>query len=129
MTYLDQLDHELTRAGIRGRLRRRILAEFDDHLRCEPGAKLGRPAELARQFADDLGTIRTRRAAFTAFGALAVAGGLAAVVFAATARAGISLPYVHPPSRVLFDLGMVLVAFGGQVALASGVLAALRALR
>ena len=129
MTYLEELGHELTRAGIGGCLRGRILAEFSDHLSCDPEAVLGQPAALARQFADDLGTARVRRAAFTAFGALAVAGALVVAVFAATAHAGIALPKVHAPSQALFDLGMVLVAFGGQIAFAAGVLAVLRALR
>jgi hypothetical protein len=129
MSYLDELRRELTHAGIGGRLRRRILAEFADHLRCDAKAELGSPAALARRFADDLGTVRARRAAFASFGALAVAGALVIAVFAATAHAGIALPKVHPPSQVLFDLGMMLTAFGGQVALASGVLAALRAVR
>lgn len=129
MTYLDEFAQELTQAGVRGRVRHRILAEFSDHLTSDPQADLGRPADLARQFADDLGTRRIRRAALVGFGALAIAGALALAVFAATAHAGIALPKVHPPSRVLFDLGMALVAFGGQVALVAGVLAALRALR
>jgi hypothetical protein len=129
MSYLDDLGRELTRAGIGGRLRRRILAEFGDHLSCDAEAQLGSPAALARQFADDLGTVRARRAAFASFGALAVAGVLVAAVFAATAHAGIALPKVHPPSQVLFDVAMWFVALGGQVALVAGVLGALRALR
>lgn len=129
MTYLEELAHALKRAGIRGRLRRRILTEFSDHLGCDPQADLGRPAVLARQFADDLGTVRVRLAAFATFGALAVAGVLVVAVFAAMARAGITLPRVHAPSQVLFDVGMALTAFGGQVAFAAGMLAVLRALR
>lgn len=127
MSYPDELGRELAGAGIRGRLRRRIVTEIRDHLECDPDAKLGPPAELAHEFADNLGTIRARRAALASFGALAIGGTLAGAVFAATTRAGIALPKVHPPSRVLFDLGMVLVALGGQVAFAAGVLGALRA--
>ena len=129
MTYLEELGDELSRAGIGGRLRRRIVAEITDHLDCDPRAELGSAADLARQFADDLGTIRARRAAFSGFAALAVAGLLAAAVFAATARAGIALPKIHPPSQVLFTLGMALAALGGQIAFAAGVLGALRAFR
>jgi hypothetical protein len=76
-----------------------------------------------------LGTRRARRAAYAGFAALALAGSLVVAVFAATAHAGIALPKVHAPSQVLFDLGVALVALGGQVALAAGSLAVLRALR
>jgi hypothetical protein len=129
MSYLDELRHELERAGIGGRLRRRILAEISDHLSCDPHAELGPAGEIARRFADDLGTIRARRAALASLAASAVAGVLAAAVFVATAGAGIALPKVHPPSQLLFGMGMALAALGGQVALAAGVLAGLRGLR
>lgn len=127
MSYPDELGRELARVGIRGRLRRRIVAEISDHLSCDPRAELGSPHELGCRFADELGTMRARRAAHAAFGALALAGVLAIAVFAATARAGIALPKVHPASRILFNLGMGLTVLGGQVALAAGVLGALRA--
>lgn len=127
MSYPEELGRELARAGIRGRLRRRIVTEISDHLECDPEAKLGSPDGLAHEFADSLGTTRARRAALASFAALAVGGTLAIAVFAATARAGIALPKIHPPSRILFDLGMVLVALGGQVAFAAGLLGALRA--
>jgi hypothetical protein len=128
MSYLDGLRRELERARIGGRLRQRILAEFADHMSCDPEAKLGSPVDLARQFADDLGTARTRRAVFGSFAGLAVAGALAGAVGAATGRAGIALPKAHPTSPVLFDLGLALAALGGQVALAAGLLAGLRGL-
>jgi hypothetical protein len=129
MSYLDDLHRELARAGIGGRLRRRIIAEISDHLRCDPQAELGSAGELARQFADELGTVRTRRAALASIGALAMAGALAVAVSAATGRAGIALPKAHPTSPVLFDLGLALAALGGQVSLAAGLLSAFRGLR
>lgn len=129
MSYPDSLSRELAAAGIRGRLRRRIVAEISDHLSCEPQAELGSAQDLARQFADELGTARARHAAFAGFGALAVAGALVVGLFAAAAPAGIALPKVHPRSQVLFDLGMAIAVLGGQVALAAGVLAVLRGLR
>jgi hypothetical protein len=129
MSYPEDLSRELTRAGIRGRLRRRIVAEITDHLSCDPQAPLGSAGELASQFADELGTARTRRAALASVCALAVAGALAVAVSAATGRAGIALPNSHPASPLLFDLGLALAALGGQVSLAAGVLAALRGLR
>ena len=58
MTWLDQLDLELRKARIAASRRRRIIAEFADHLASEPGCedRLGSPAALARQFADELST-------------------------------------------------------------------------
>jgi hypothetical protein len=129
MSYPDDLDRELSRAGIGGRRRRRIVAEICDHLSCDPQAELGSAVELARQFADELGTVRTRRAALASLGALVVAGALAVFVSAATGRAGIALPRAHPASPFLFDLGLALAALGGQVSLAAGALSALRGLR
>jgi hypothetical protein len=129
MSYLAELSTALARAGIRGRLRRRIVAEISDHLTCDPNADLGSAEEVASHFADELGTARARRAAHAGFAALAVVGTLVVAVFAATAHARIALPKVHAPSPVLFDLGLALTALGGQVALAAGLLAALRALR
>jgi hypothetical protein len=129
VSYLDELSRELTRAGIGGHLRRRIVAEISDHLSCDPRAELGSARDLARQFADELGTARTRRAALVSFGALVVAGALVVVVSAATGRAGIALPKARPTSPFLFDLGLALAALGGQVSLAAGLLTALRGLR
>jgi hypothetical protein len=80
--YEEELSAQLTAVGIAGRERTRILAEIADHLSCDPDATLGDLAALARQFADELGTFRARRAAFTAFSALAVAGVLTAVMLA-----------------------------------------------
>ena len=58
MTWLDQLNLELRRARVPASRRRRIIAEFAEHLASEPGSedRLGSPAGLARQFADDLST-------------------------------------------------------------------------
>jgi len=64
--FVTRLGEELGRVGIRGRLRTRILAEYADHLACDPAAQLGEPGALARQFADELGSARARRAAVTA---------------------------------------------------------------
>jgi hypothetical protein len=68
---IKELGRELAAVGIRGRRRDRILAEFADHLACDPQAQLGEPRDLARQFADELATDSARRAAFATFGALA----------------------------------------------------------
>lgn len=126
MSYVDELGRELAAVGIRGRLRQRITAEVRDHLDCDSGADLGSPAAIAAQFADELGTARTRRAAFAAFGALAVAGLLSAVAFTA-AVAG--FPHHHPHSVLLATIGAGLAALGAQIALVTGTLALVRGLR
>jgi hypothetical protein len=123
--HVEDLSAQLAAVGIAGRQRTRILAEIADHLSCDPDATLGDPAALARQFADELGTLRARRAAFAAFAALAVAGVLSAVMLA-TAPAGVP--------RVAFSqgtasLGAAIAVLSAQVAFVSGVLAGLRALR
>jgi hypothetical protein len=120
--FLDDLSGELTATGIRGARRARILAEFADHLRCDPNAALGSPVELARQFADELGTTLARRGAFVVFAALAVAG-----VMLATFVVEPFGPVTHQTAAVNVVGGILLVA--AQVAFASGVLATLRAIQ
>lgn len=129
MTYLESLSGELARVGITGRLRRRILLEFEDHLRSDPAAELGAPAQLASQFSDELGTVRARRGAFVAFGALALAGALFALAFLGYGPAGAGPAHGHARSPVLGSLALAMAAIGAQVAFVSGVLAALRAFR
>lgn len=125
-SYLDELATELARAGVPGRTRSRILTEFADHLASDPAADLGSPTELARQFADELGTFRTRRSAATVFGALAFAGLLFAVAFVASTGLG---HLTSPRSAVLGQIAILLFLLAPQFAFATGVLAALRALR
>jgi len=124
--YPDELGRELAAVGIRGSRRDRIMAEIRDHLECDPQAELGPPAAMAGQFADELGTLRTRRAAFVAFAVLAVAGAL----FVAAGLAAVQgFPHRHPHSALLAGIGIVMAALGAQVALAAGTLAGLRGLR
>ena len=121
--YLTELDAELARAGIRGVRRERIIAEFSDHLGCDPDAELGDPVALAAQFADELGTSFARTAAFRAFLALALAGVLVAV----------RLVGLLPLRAVTFGtrdtVALLIAAVAGQVALVAGGLGLLRALR
>jgi hypothetical protein len=123
---IDELGRELTRVGIRGRRRDRILAEFADHLACDPDANLGVPRLLAEQFADELATDAARRTALWTFGALVVT---AIVLFVAQ----VSLPTIPDitdgRSLVLAALSALAMVIGSQVAFVSGTLAALRALR
>lgn len=121
-SFIDDLGRELASAGIRGRGRARILAEFTDHLRCDPNAALGSPSDLVREFADELGTSRARRGALAVFAALALAGAMLATFL--VAQFG---PVTHQTTVVDVAGGVLLVA--SQVAFAAGVLGALRALQ
>ncbi|HWD69774.1 MAG TPA: hypothetical protein VG293_06230 [Solirubrobacteraceae bacterium] len=131
MTYLNALEGELTAAGIPAVRRRRILAEFADHLHEDPGAQLGSPRELARQFADELGTRLARAAAFRAFAALAFAGvSLVAMFVAVGGNRGLGLIHHHHAATPTWTMPILLLAaVASQVALAAGVLALLRAWR
>lgn len=121
--FLEELERELTAAGVRGALRTRILAEYADHLRSGPNAQLGAPSELARQFADELGTARIRRGAAATFAGLALAGLLSIVAFALANPRPLKSAESHPLAALA---GGVLV-ITSQVAFATGMLAALRA--
>jgi hypothetical protein len=122
MSYLERLDSALRDCGFGRRRRRRIVAEFADHLQEDPSADLGAPELIAGRFADALGTHRARAAALVAFAALTFAGIMVAL------RGASMLPLSSDGSR--YDIAALLTAFvAGQVAFASGVLAALRDLR
>jgi hypothetical protein len=131
MTYLNALEDELTAAGIPASRRRRIIAEFADHLHEDPSAKLGSPAELARQFADELGTRLARTAAFRAFAALAFAGlGLVAMFAAAGGNRGLQAFGHNATATPTWTAPILLVAaVAAQVAFAAGGLALVRAWR
>jgi hypothetical protein len=128
MSYVDELARELTRRGIRGATRRRILSEVDDHLRSEPDAqeRFGSPPAIANEFAAELGSHASRRAAFVAFAALAVAGAVYAAAF-------VSQAFANPPTETLSPaLGAAALAamvLAPQVAFVTGALALVRALR
>lgn len=131
-TYLSELESELASAGIPARRRARILAEFADHLHEDPAAELGSPTELARQFADELGTRLARAAAFRAFVALAFAGvGLTAMFLAVGRWRALTLygtpRHVTTPTWTMPI--MLLTALAAQVAFVAGTLALLRAWR
>ena len=126
--YLNELGSELGNVGVRGRLRRRILAESEDHLRSDPDAveRFGAPAELANAFAAELGARTSRRAAVGAFLALGAAGAVYALSFVGAALAGQSAPDTWP---VLAQLALPVAIVAPQVAFVAGSLALVRALR
>lgn len=126
--YLDELSRELGKVGIRGRLRRRVLAESEDHLRSDAEAleRFGSPAELANQFAAELGAPSSRRAAVSAFVALGAAGVVYALSFVGAAFAGQSAPDTWP---LLAQLMLPVVIVAPQVAFVAGSLGLVRTLR
>lgn len=120
--YLNDLDAQLVRAGIRGARRKRIVTEFADHLSCDPGADLGDPRALAAQFADELGSSFARTAAFRAFAALALTGALVA------ARLASFVPLRNTSVGMPLDTAALLVCIlAAQVALVAGGLGLVRA--
>ncbi len=122
---LEDLSHELGSVGIHGRLKRRILAESEDHLRSDPDApaRFGDPRELANAFAAELGVRASRRAAVSAFVALGVAG---AVYAASVLSANRPPPDTWPLLAVLV---FPLVIIAPQVSFVAGMLAFVRSLR
>jgi hypothetical protein len=126
--YLEALDLELVALGIPRRLRQRILAESEDHLRSDDGAldRFGAPAEVANAFAAELGARASRRAAVGAFAALGVAGAVYAVCFVGASLAG------HPPPDtwpLVAQFALVAVIVAPQVSFVAGSLALVRVLR
>jgi len=120
--YLNDLDAQLARSGIRGARRRRIVTEFADHLSCAPDADLGDPAAVATEFADELGTSFARTAALQAFVALLLAGVLVFV------RAVALLPLTANGFGATDTVALLISAVAAQVAFVAGGLGLLRTL-
>jgi hypothetical protein len=131
VSWLDRLGRELMARGVRARDRRRILVELTDHIACDPGCedRLGEPGELAATFADELATDMSRRSAFHAVGALAVAA-IALIASQLALGSVVGYPgFEHGLWLGLFVPGVLGMFVGPQVALVAGTLAAWRALR
>jgi len=128
MSYCERLSVELTRVGIRGRARARILAEAADHLAESDEERFGDPRELAQLFADELATQATTRAAYVAFAALGLAGAGFAVGWVLLILEGTA----DITSAAFLPVGLV-AAFAliacPQISFAAGLLALLRARR
>lgn len=125
--YLAELEAELGAVGIRGSLRRRILAETEDHLR-ESGdvARFGEPALVAARFADELATSGARRVAFTSFLVLAPAG----IAYAALFGLIRTWPDITSARPLPLAIGTALtIVLAPQVALAAGLLTVAQAWR
>jgi hypothetical protein len=115
MRFLADLRRELAARGIRGRLAERIEAELADHLACDPAARLGDPAEIAERFAAELRVVRSRRAVWETFAALAVCAALLGVAER------------HPAGGASW--AGIVVAVSAQIAFVAGCLALLRGVR
>jgi hypothetical protein len=125
--YLRELDTELGAVGIRGSLRRRILAETADHLH-ESGdaARFGEAKLVAVRFADELATSGARRVAFTSFLALAPAGIAYAVLFGLVR----TWPDIASAKLLPLAIGAALtMVLAPQVAFAAGLLTVAQAWR
>lgn len=129
MNYLDTLETELKATGIPARRRARILTEFADHLGEDAEAQLGAPRDLARQFADELGTRLVRASAFRVFAALAFAGASLVVMLVAVTRVRVLMlsSQNHTPTPGWAAPILMFAMLAGQVALAAGGTAVLRA--
>jgi hypothetical protein len=131
MTWLESLGAELSARGVPPRDRDLIVLELNDHIKCEPGCddRLGDPRELAVKFADELATSRARRSALYAFLALALTAVALATSQLAIEAAGGYPGFTNGISLLLFFPALVGIFFAPQVALVTGSLAALRAIR
>jgi hypothetical protein len=130
MNWLQILVEELAARGVPGRARHRIVLELRDHIACEPGCeeRLGDPGALAGTFADELASARSRRSATNAFVALAVTALALAISLLTLGRIGYP-GFNHGLTPALFWPALVGMFLAPQVALLSGTLAALRAVR
>ncbi|MGA8206764.1 MAG: hypothetical protein WB867_01870 [Candidatus Dormiibacterota bacterium] len=140
---IDALDAELREVGIGNRRRRRIVAEFRDHLSCDPAAELGDPQAIAHQFASELGTQQTRAAATRGFLVLAIAGAVYAAAFSQIGTAGelahiggvgstSELAHIGTTAGGAGALGTIILGIlvvAPQVAFVAGALALMRAFR
>lgn len=129
MSFAARLDRELAALGVPRRERSRIRFEYEDHAACEAGAeaRLGDPAKLAGDFADELAADRARSDAWLALGALAMT--TAALFAALIAAGGVSGPADSHPIWVLWLSGLAGIVVGPQVALVAGAAVALGAWR
>jgi hypothetical protein len=102
------------------------LAEFEDHLACDPEAKLGDPRQLAVEFSDQLATQGARRSGSLTFGALALTG----LALVASQAAVPTYPGIFDGrAPILGVIAVLFIVVASQVALVAGSLSLLRALR
>jgi hypothetical protein len=131
MTWTESLADELERRGVPVRRRAEIVLEFEDHIACEPAcvSRLGKPRELAAEFADELGADGARDAVGWVFAALALTA-VVLIVSQLTIGAGGGYPGFDSGYSLVLAIPALLCMFvAPQIALVAGSLAGLRAVR
>jgi hypothetical protein len=123
MSFFDELRRELAACGVEPRRIRRIVLELEDHLACDPEAKLGEPAEIAARFAAELRVARTRRATIGGFASLSLTAVLVVASSSAVPAAG-GWPDLFGTRGAIVAAAGLVAAFAGQVAFVAGVLGA-----
>ncbi len=131
MSWVERLSTELIARGVPRRERARIVLELEDHIACEPGCeqRLGDPHELAAGFAEELATARARGVAFRAFAALALTAAVLALSQLTIGQTGGYPGFTNGLSLLVFVPALLGLLVAPQVALVTGMLAALRAAR
>lgn len=130
--YLRELSAELRRAGITGRMRRRILAETADHLRSDPDGvqRFGDANEIARRFADELGATEARTTSLRTFAVLAVAGAFYGAVLLGWAASQPFRSIAQTSTQTPADMATVAaLVIAPQIAFVAGLLALIRGVR
>jgi hypothetical protein len=131
VSFIDRLDHELATRRVPPGARRRIRLEYADHIASDPCSedRLGDPGELAQTFAAELAADDVRRATGETFAALSLAA-VALVVGQGLIGHGGGYPGFDTGISVAISIpALLMLLIAPQVALVSGALAALRALR
>jgi hypothetical protein len=129
VTYLGELESELSAAGVRGRVARRVLEEARDHLAdLDVESRFGEPRRIALEVAAVVAASQTRRAAFGVFAALAATGVGYLVAFGLVAHRG--WPDIASGRTTWLGVAAALgIFFLPQLAFVAGCLMLLRALR
>jgi len=123
VTFFAELRRELALHGVDSRRMRRIVLELEDHLACDPAAKLGEPSEIAARFAAELRIVQTRRATIGGFAALVLTAFLVAASSFAISAAGGWPDLLGARGLVVAVAGLAAVC-AGQVSFVAGVLGA-----
>ena len=123
MTFFDELRRELAACGVETPRIRRIVLELEDHVACDPEAKLGEPAEIAARFASELRIARTRAATLGGFASLSLTAVLVAASSVAVSAAG-GWPDLFGARGSIVALAGLVALFAGQVSFVAGVLGA-----
>lgn len=133
---LEELAARLDELGVRGKWRRRVLAEARDHLEeldaedeADAAGRFGDVGEVARLVAAGLATSRTRSAAFFVFGALALTGLVYTASLALVGPAGGWTDVTSGHAGAFGPLLAIALVVLPQVAFVSGCLALLRSVR